>query len=180
MGGFTLIELVLVLIVVGVVLALCAPRMKGFFTSRQAADAATSLVALTKCARSHAIAQGLPCRLNVDAKSGQYWLTIQQAGQFVSPAGDMGQRYQVPDGAAVSLRIDSAYYTPTPTPGVGPALTAAPARGAAPEPAYIQFYPSGRCDAATISVTDMQGQVFQITCPSATDSFRVIAPSEAR
>ena len=150
-------ELVLVLVVVSVVLALAAPSLRGFFASRQTADAAATMLSLTHWARSHARAQGRPCRLNIDADAGVCWLTVQEAGAFVELKSEMGRRFQLPQGAMVSVRSE----------------------GSQPGPAYIQFYPSGRCDAVTIDIQGRQGEVFQVSCPSAVEPYRVIAPSEA-
>jgi Tfp pilus assembly protein FimT len=152
-----LLELMLVLAVVGAVLALSAPLLRGFFASRQTADCAQTVLFLTKWAHSRAVAQGQPCRLNVDAPSGTFWLTVQDAGRFVSPASGIGRRFRAPEGASVSLRTDLG----------DPAAT------------YVQFYPTGRSDAATIRVQGRQGELYQVTCDSATDLFRVISPLEA-
>ena len=156
-GGFTLMELVLVLVVISVVLALSAPSLRGFFASRQTADAAATMLSLTKWARSQAVARGCPYRLNIDAPSGPFWLTVQEAGSFVDLNSEMGRRFQLPEGAAVRVLSDL------------------------PDPAasYLQFYPSGRNDAATIEITGRQGEVFLVTSPSATEPFRVVSPSEA-
>lgn len=155
--AFTLIELVLVLVVVSVVLALCAPSLRGFFASRQTADAAATMLSLTKWARTEAVSRGRPCRLNIDAPSGTFWLTVQEAGRFVPLDSEMGRRFQVPQGAAVDVQSD--------LPG--------------PAPSYLQFYPSGRSDMAAIEIRGRQGEVFLVASPSATEPYRVISPSEA-
>jgi len=148
---------VLVLVVIAVVVSLVAPSLRGFFTSRQAADSAQTALSATKWAHWQAISQGQPCRLNVDAQSGAFWLTVQQAGNYVAPSDDMGRRFTVPEGATISLRSEA------PDPNV----------------TYVQFYPSGRSDVATITIADDRGRAFQITCPSATEAFKIISPSEA-
>jgi Tfp pilus assembly protein FimT len=169
-------ELILVLVVIGVVLALNAPSLRGFFASRRTADTASTLLALTKWAQSEAVTNGHLCRLNVDAASGTFWLTVQEAGVFVEKSFDMGRRFQAPEGASLSLRNDAL----TPSASKAPLNLGLKKNDSAPAAAsYIQFYPSGRKDAATIEITDRGGQVFQITCPSATDPFQVISPSEA-
>jgi len=157
-GAFTLMELVLVLVVVSVVLAMAAPSLRGFFASRQTADAATTMLSLTKWARSQALAQGCPCRLNIDSESGTCWLTVQQAGAFVDLNCEMGRRFRLPEGASVSVRTDPA----------------------GPDVPYVQFYPNGRSDAITIEIHGRQGEVFLVSTPSAVEPYRIVSPSEAQ
>jgi len=151
-------ELVLVLVVVSVVLALSAPSLRGFFASRQTDDAARTMLALIQWGQSQAAAQGRPCRLNVDPANGTYWLTVQRGGAYVDVESEMGRRFQLPEGATVTVRSDSVGDDAHPC---------------------VQFYPNRRSDVAVIEITGRQGEVFQVACPSATEPFRVIAPSEA-
>jgi len=156
-SGFTLLELILVLALISVVLALAAPSLHGFSDSRQTADTAIRVAALTHWARSQAIAQGRPYRLHVDPLGGFCWLTVQRAGAYVPVDDQVASRLVPPEG--VSLSLESAL----------------PDR---PVP-YVQFYPSGRCDMASIEVRGRQGEVFLVACDTPTDRFRVISPAEA-
>jgi hypothetical protein len=154
------------------------------------------MLTLTKCARSEAVAQGSPCRLNIDSAAGKYWLTVQQGGEYVPLAGEMGQQFDLPEGATAVVRTDAVASDPVPTGsstvsgpglgigqglghGLGTGLTRTPLAGpmAAAEPVYVQFYPTGRSDVATIEITDRQGRVYQVACLSATEPFRVLAPA---
>ena len=157
-GGFTLLELIVVLGLVGVLLALAAPSLRGFFASRKTADAAAQVLALTQWAGSRAAAQGSVYRLNIDSQTNTYWLTVQQSGAFVDLNCEFGRRFQLPEGTTVSVR--------------------SPVRGS--PIAYIEFYPSGRTEEATIELRGLQGEVFQVTCESATEAFRVVSPAEAQ
>ena len=157
-GGFTLLELIVVLVVISIVLAISSPSLRGFFASRQTADAAAKILALTKWARSEAVCHGRVCRLNFDAGSGTFWLTVQDSGRFVELGSEMGQHFQAPEGAVISLRD-----------GADEAAVS-----------YIQFYPNGRSDALSVQITGRGGEVFQVACPSAAEAFRVISPSEAQ
>jgi len=160
-SAFTLMELILVMLVISVVMAVSAPSLRGFFASRKNSDASLSVLAVAKWAGSQAVAQGRVYRLNIDGQSGQYWLTAQDGGAFVDVNGDFGQRFHVPDETTISLRTESS------DPGQ-------------PGVSYVQFYPSGRSDIATIELKDRTGAVYQVSCRSATEPFRVISPSEAK
>ena len=157
-GGFTLLELIVVLGLVGVLLGLAAPSLKGFFASRQTADAAAQILALTQWAGSRAAAQGAMYRLNIDEQAGAYWLTIQQEGAFVDLGCEFGRRFLLPEGTTVRVQ----------SPWGGASLS------------YIEFYPSGRTEEATIELEGRQGEVYQVTCESATEAFRVVSPQEAQ
>lgn len=168
-------ELVLVMVVIGVVLGISAPSLKGFFASRQTANAAMTVLSLTKWARSQAISQGRVCRLNVDESAGVCWVSVQEAGQFVEIPGSLAQRYHVPEGTTISLRTDTpARAETTPLRSVNSLGANAPAANGT----YVQFYPTGRSDLATIEIKDSKGSLYSITCPSATEPFHIVTPSE--
>jgi len=147
-----------VLGLVGILLGLAAPSLRGFFTARQTADAAAQMLALTQLAGTRAVAQGTVYRLNIDLQSNAYWLSKQEAGTFVDLNCEFGRRFQFPEGTTVRVQAPSA----------GSPLSC------------IDFYPSGRTDEATIELRGRQGDVYQLVCESATESFRVISPNEAQ
>lgn len=147
----------MVLVLVSTVLAMAAPSLRGFVGGRQTAETAARVLSLTQFARSQAAAQGRVYRLNIDAKEKTYWLTMQRAGAFVPLESEYGRRFQFPDGVSVRLEL--------------------PLRNN--NASYIQFYPNGRTDEARIELTGQQGEVLEVTCPSATERFRIVSPSEA-
>ena len=149
--GFTLLELVLVMVVICTVLAMAAPSLRGFFASRRGADAAAGLVAVTQYARTQAVAEGRPYRLNLDAKAGTFWLTAQQGGDYVTLQTEFGRVFPFPGGIQVDMSVD----------------------GADPNTTYVSFFPDGRTEPATITLTGLQGEHVVIRCPSPTESFRI-------
>ncbi len=155
-AAFTLLELVLVMMLICTVLAMAAPSLRGFFASRETADTASSLVALTQLARSQAIAEGAPYRLNLDAGSGRYWLTVQQAGAFVNLTSDFGRIFHLPDGVQAELDVD----------------------GASADRDYVTFYPDGRTEPAVIHLEGRQGDRADVECDAPAESFRVTTPKE--
>jgi type II secretory pathway pseudopilin PulG len=174
-----LIELILVLLVVGMVAAMAVPSLVGFASGRQTADAAQGLLSLTRWAQSQAITLARPCRLNVDPSAGTYWLTVQEQGQYVPLKTNLGQTFRLPDGASLELQFDQDQDQPSQglnrSAGLG-GLVSSFARKSATQRNYIEFHPSGRCDVATIQVHGKKGEVYQISCASATEPF-VMNPS---
>jgi len=153
LAGFTLLELVLVMVLICTVLGMASVSLRGFFSSRQTQDAAAQIVALTDFARAQAAAQGRVYRLNLDTRDGRYWLTAQTGGTFVAPASEFGRVFLLPEGT--SARWDAPV-------GVD-------ARG------WVPFYPDGRTEGATVLLTGRQGETVQVACSSPVERFQVIA-----
>jgi len=154
-AGFTLLELVLVMVVICTVLAMAAPSLRGFFASRQTDDAAARIVALTRLARSLAVTEGRVYRLNLDCEAGTYWLTAQQEGAFRRLSTEFGRVFLLPEGATADLRV---------------AGRTAGAR-------HVAFYPSGRTEAATVRLSGRRGDIVEVTCQSPTELFAMIEPA---
>jgi prepilin-type N-terminal cleavage/methylation domain-containing protein len=151
-GGFTLLELILVLILISTVLALAAPSLRRFARARETTDAASHLLALTRLAGSQAAAQAHTWRLNIDPDSATYWLTVQKAGGFVEPEREYGRLFRLPDGVSVAVEGHEV-------------VDGVPA---------VQFYPDGRSDPVTIELTDTEGRVLQITCRCVSEQFQIV------
>lgn len=154
--GFTLLELIIVLVLISAVLALAAPSLRRFTRARETTDAASHLLALTHLARSQAVAQAHVWRLNIDPQTATYWLTVQRAGPFVEPQTEYGRLFRFPDGVSVTVEAD----------------------GAADGTPYVQFYPDGRSDPATIDLTDPDGRAIRLACPSVSERFRIATLSD--
>lgn len=147
-GGFTLLEMILVLVLVSTLLAMSAPSLRGFFASRKAQDTATQLLALTRWARSHAASEGTVYRLNADTTANAYWLTAQQEGTFSELGCDLGRRFYLAEGLNISLTAQTGQSV-----------------------SYVQFYSDGRNDPAVIKITGKHGEIYTITSPSVTEGF---------
>ena len=152
-AGFTLLELVLVMVIICTVLAMASPSLRGFFASRRTADAAAQIVALTQFARGHAATDGNTYRMNLDVEEGKYWLTVQKTGAFETIASEFGREFLLPDGTTAK------WLTPS-------------------DAEWIAFYPDGRGEAAHIRLTGRQGETTDIVCASPAERFRVINLSE--
>ena len=150
-SGFTLLELIIVMLIVCTVLAMAAPSLRGFFASRRTADAVDQILALTMYARTQAVSDGRVYRLNFDLDAGTYWLTAQAEGGFQGLGSEFGRTFSFPQETRADWEDSSD----------------ASANG------YIQFYPSGRVDPCTIQLENPQGRIFRISCLSPTEAFTV-------
>ena len=70
--GFTLIELILVLMLLVISAALIAPALSGFIRGRALDSEALRLLSVTRAAQSRAVSEGLPVLLWLDAPNGAY------------------------------------------------------------------------------------------------------------
>ena len=134
-------------------LAMAAPSLRGFFSSRQTSQAAAQIVALTKLARTQAICQGRVYRLNIDTDERSYWLTAQQQGTFDELESAFGRTFYLPRDVTVELDEIT---------------------GASLAQDYIEFFPQGQTQASIIRLTDRRGEILEITCFSPTELFTVI------
>ena len=150
--GFTLLELILVMVILSTVLAMAAPSLSGFFGSRQTHDTAAQILALTQLARSQAISEGIVYRLNFDTTERTYWLTAQQAGTFEELETGLGQIFTLPKDMVMELYDVDEQDTET----------------------FLQFTPQGTVTAGTVRLIDRRGLALEIMCPTVTESFSII------
>ena len=151
-AGFTLLELILVMLILSTVLAMAAPSLRGFFGSRQSQDTAAQILALTQFARSQAISEGVVYRLNFDTKERIYWLTAWKSGSFRELETEFGQFFALPRDMVMELDdTDEEDGKP-----------------------FVEFTPQGTVTAATIRLIDRGGRALEVTCPTVTESFSIV------
>lgn len=154
--GFTLLELVLVMVILLVAAAIAVPSLSSFGKGRRTDNCAAQLVALTKWARTQAIATGMTYRLNIDPGKRTFWLTVQHDDVVESPGEEFGREFALPDEVTIDWNAPQQQ-----------------------DGQYIQFLPTGRTDPATIRLTDTSGgAVIQIGCLTATERYHVLTQDE--
>jgi type II secretion system protein H len=150
--GFTLLELILVMVIISTVLAMAAPSLRGFFSSRKIHDAASNILTLIRYARAQAITEGRTYRLNFDHEKGVYWLTSNAHGAFTILNCEFGREFLFPDDTTVMIEKD------------------ADKNG---NEEYIDFFSQGMAETGTITMTDRRGDVIKITSPSPAEIYRI-------
>jgi type II secretion system protein H len=152
--GFTLIELVLVMVIAAVAMAIVIPTLSHSVQGRRCGDAAAQMCALAGYARTEAISQGIVYRLNLDVPGRQFYLSMQQGGAFVDLGEEFGRHFELPDDLMIQTDLQ-----------------------AQSDGLYVQFTPDGKCDPATITITDNRRNQVQLACQSATEMFHVVDPN---
>ena len=75
-GGFSLIELVVVILLLGIMTAFAVPKFKGMYQQSEMARVATGLVELISYAHQRAVLEQQPQTLVADIREGEYWMEI--------------------------------------------------------------------------------------------------------
>jgi prepilin-type N-terminal cleavage/methylation domain-containing protein len=167
-SGFTLVELVLVMLVLCIILGAAVPQLRGFLSGSAARDAATQVVALAQYARSKSAAESVVYRLSFDLQSGEYWLSADSAdgtGQFAELGNDFGQYFKLPQGMNVTLERVG-------TTNVASNTSTATASD-------IDFRPDGTSDPVVIRLTEPITNIeTMIAAPAPTEPFRITTAQE--
>jgi type II secretion system protein H len=111
-SGFTLIELMVVMVILILLSALVAPAFTRQYYTARLNSAARNLVALMQYARSQAVVEGTTYRLNIDQEGGRLWVTYYDDGQatqqntetepgFVLDESALGSAREVPDDVQI-------------------------------------------------------------------------------
>ncbi|HWE93280.1 MAG TPA: prepilin-type N-terminal cleavage/methylation domain-containing protein [Tepidisphaeraceae bacterium] len=176
-GGFTLLELLLVLAIIAIIVGLARPMLNNFARGRQLGDTAEEVIIRARWAHTQAVARGISYRLNFDPTKREIWLTMQTGPAFQNmlqsqnavpgqPLGtnsatfdvigdEMGQVFTVPDGITFKCSLVQQA-----------------------DGMYVEFHPSGRSDPASISFTDQSGRVIETGTLTATEMFHVLSDDE--
>lgn len=164
-GGFTLLELILVMIVIFTLATVVAPRFSDFFPSFQVRKNSEHLLAWARKARADAATTGRRQRLILDTQLRKYWIEfeprpIKEPGTF-RPLGGSWTEEQLPE-AVVFETISGAETDPTRS-----------------SFRYIEFRPDGTSTEATIILSNGNGDKSTLRVEGATSRvFIEAAPEE--
>lgn len=151
-AGFTLLELILVMLIISTLLAVAGPSLRGFFASRKTNDAAAQLLAFTQYARSQAVSEGVVYRLNFDLEERTYWLTAWQAGDFQRLKTEFGQTFALPKDVDIELeKLEEDE-----------------------EDIFLKFTPQGTATPGTVRLLDKSDRAIEVMCATMTEPFTIV------
>lgn len=149
--GFTLLELVAVLVIVSIALAVAAPSLSGWRQGRELDAAVSDFLTATRTARMQAVMKGAVHRLLVDPQGRQYQLVVQSGEEFVPVDGAAGDVRELPGECVLEI--------------VAPG----------PQPNGIEFHPDGRMEAVKVRIMHERGGSVLVECRSPAEGFVVAA-----
>jgi prepilin-type N-terminal cleavage/methylation domain-containing protein len=162
--GFTLIELILVMIVIFTLATIVAPRFSDFFPSYQVRKSTEHLLAWARKARADAAVTGIRQHLVLDEKSRKFWIEyearpIKEPGKFVLLSGAWGEE-RLPEAVAFES-IEGAESAPS-----GNGIK------------YLEFRPDGTSSEATIILANEHGDRHTIKIEKATSKITILPGKE--
>lgn len=157
-SGFTLIELIAVLMIVALVMAIAAPNLRGFARGARLRDAAADFVASTQFARLNSATTAATHRILVEGGGMNWTMEIQEGEAFQRVEGpDAHPDQPLPEGYRVEITD----------------LSGAPLEA-------IEFYPTGRTTPARVRITNPDGKYLDLEAVTPTDAFHITTPGGER
>lgn len=97
--GFTLIELIIVLVVLSAVLVITFPRMDGFLSGRYLKSTSRRLIGTIRYLHDHSATTGKKYRLCYDLDENEYWIEGgNEEEEFEESKTVLGRREALPEG----------------------------------------------------------------------------------
>lgn len=149
--GFTLLELVLVLMIIGTLMAVAAPSLRNLARRGRADQVAALLASLLNEARTRAINEARPYRLVIDIDSYECWLAVQTPQGFIRPATSYGMVHEL------DRRVTLTWQGLTISAGM---LT-------------IRVEPDGSTQVGRIIVSDSSGHAVAVYCLTPSEPYRI-------
>jgi prepilin-type N-terminal cleavage/methylation domain-containing protein len=177
LAAFTLIELMVVMVLIGVMTAMILPEMKGTYEDALLRSTSRELVSVCSLASSHAVSGNQAYRLRLDLKTGRY--LIERRTSDRGPEGRLVATREVPGGEGeLDTRISIEIHKTGDDVPEGAEQGSSPASGGSAQLAGrddgITFYPDGTADASEILLRDRDGFRMALRINPVTARVRII------
>ena len=159
--GFTLLEMMVVVIIIGTMMAIAIPRMTDMFEVNLK-SAMRRLIGTSQFAFNESVIKQTPLRLNFSPETGMYWLsamvTSGDTAQFVEYPTDLAKPQKLPDGV---------FFTDIVTPHDVEKRTEG-------EDIFITFFPTGYVERGLIHLSAEDGRQYTLLFEPMTGKITVL------
>lgn len=133
--GFTLLELLVVVLIISVTLGLTTPIFRKTFSNIQLTSTGSEMVSLMRYAHERAIVEKIILRLNLAKDGTSFWLTkkITDEEVFDKLDGKFGREFILPKDLKIESKVDS-----------------------------LDFYPDGEIDESIIEITNIDKKTITV------------------
>jgi type II secretion system protein H len=177
LSAFTLIELMVVIVLIGIMTAMILPEMKGTYEDALLRSTSRELVSVCSLASSHAVSVNQAHRLRLDQKTGHY--SIEKRASDRGAEGRSVSAREVPGGEGeLDTRITIEIYKSGDDATDAAEQESAPVSGSHAQSGRqddgITFYPDGTAEASEIVLRDRDGFRLALRINPVTARVRII------
>ena len=157
--GFTLLELILVMLIIGLMLTVVVPSMGGLLKSQRLDQCARTIAGLLKEARVRAAGEVKPYRLVIETEDNTCWLEALTSQGFERPEASHGKILELGDDMLLALEGGTEEGTRL----------------------MVRVEPDGMAELAQFTITRKQdGKQLAVYCRTPTEAFIVGPPLSAQ
>ena len=156
-SGFTLMELMVVVVMIGIMTALIIPEMKGTYEGALLRSTGRKLMSVIQLANSRAITRSQIQRVRIDSKDGRVSI---EGGSAKGQANNTSNDLPGGDGkldSRITIEIKQAGEEPSESPGAAASFVSGDDLGKRGQEQTITLYPDGTADAVEIVLRDREG-----------------------
>lgn len=116
-NGFTLLELVIVVTIIGLLLLSAMPSFKSTYRNLEIFTASKKMASLITYAKQKAILERIKYRLNFDYQGRKYWLTLEKdpinyPNDYVEIKNRFGEKICLPEKVVIEDQIEIITFFP--------------------------------------------------------------------
>ena len=156
-SGFTLMELMVVVVMIGIMTALIIPEMKGTYEDALLRSTGRKLMSVIQLANSRAITRSQIQRVRIDSKDGRVSI---EGGSAKGQANNASNDLPGGDGkldTRITIEIKQAGEESSESPGAAASFVSGDDVGKRSAEQIITLYPDGTADAVEIVLRDREG-----------------------